>query len=213
MLNLEELIRSIGYVGIAAIVFAENGLLIGFFLPGDSLLFTAGFLASQGYFNISILTTLIFLASVVGVSIGYAFGKRWGRKLFQRPDSRFFKHENLEKAQSFYQKHGGKTIVLARFIPIVRTFAPIVAGIAEMNYAKFMFYNLVGGALWTVSLTLSGYWLGTKVQNVDQYILPIVGIIIILSVLPGIIHLLQKPEQRRGLWNRIAKLIQRKPLP
>lgn len=210
MFDLESLISDIGYIGVTAVVFAENGLLIGFFLPGDSLLFTAGFLASQGYFNIWTLTILLFLASVIGVGVGYWFGKFYGRRLFQREDSRFFKKANLEKAHAFYEKHGAKTIVLARFIPIVRTFAPIVAGIANMNYAVFMTYNLIGGALWAVGLTLLGYWLGGTVEGIDRYIIPVLLVIIILSVLPGIIHMLREPERRRNVWTAIKGLFGRR---
>lgn len=209
MFDLASLVKSAGYLGLTAIVFAENGLLIGFFLPGDSLLFTAGFLASQGFFDITLLTLLLFIASVVGVGVGYWFGKYTGPKLFRRPDSRFFKHENLEKAQAFYHKHGGKTIILARFIPIVRTFAPIVAGIANMHYGRFMLYNLIGGAIWAVGLTLGGYWLGTKVENVDRYLLPIIALIILLSVLPGIVHMLKQPERRRGVWSLVKRIFSR----
>lgn len=206
---LESVIRDIGLVGVTAIVFAENGLLIGFFLPGDSLLFTSGFLASQGYFEIWTLTILVYIASVVGNTVGYAFGSRYGRKLFQRPNSRFFKQENLLKTQAFYEKHGPKTIVLARFIPVVRTFAPIVAGVAGMGYRTFTFYNIVGGAIWAIGLTLLGYWLGSKIEGVDRYLLPIIALIIILSVLPGIMHMLKEPEQRRGLLNTIKRLFRR----
>ncbi len=209
MFDLESIIRSIGYAGVTTIVFAENGLLIGFFLPGDSLLFTAGFLASQGFFDIALLTVLLFIASVVGVGVGYWFGKYTGPKLFKRPDSRFFKHENLEKAHAFYERHGGKTIILARFIPIVRTFAPIVAGIANMHYGKFMLYNVLGGAVWAIGLTLGGYWLGTKVENVDKYLLPIIAVIIFLSVLPGIIHMLKTPERRQGLLKTVRSMFRR----
>ncbi|MBI4092407.1 MAG: VTT domain-containing protein [Candidatus Kerfeldbacteria bacterium] len=211
MFDLASLVKSAGYLGVTAIVFAENGLLIGFFLPGDSLLFTAGFLASQGFFDITLLTVLLFVASVVGVGVGYWFGKYTGPKLFRRPDSRFFKHENLEKAQAFYHKHGGKTIILARFIPIVRTFAPIVAGIANMHYGKFMVYNVVGGAVWAIGLTLGGYWLGTKVENVDRYLLPIIAVIILLSVLPGIVHMLKTPERRHTVWDSVKRFFARRP--
>ncbi|MBI5404701.1 MAG: VTT domain-containing protein [Candidatus Kerfeldbacteria bacterium] len=208
-MSLESVIRDIGLVGVTAIVFAENGLLIGFFLPGDSLLFTSGFLASQGYFEIWTLTILVYVASVVGNTVGYAFGSRYGRKLFQRPNSRFFKQENLLKTQAFYEKHGAKTIVLARFIPVVRTFAPIVAGVAGMGYRTFTFYNIVGGAIWAIGLTLLGYWLGSKIEGVDRYLLPIIALIIILSILPGIMHMLKEPEQRRGLIDRIRRIFRR----
>lgn len=188
------------YVIVVAIVFAESGLLIGFFLPGDSLLFTAGLLASRGVFDIWILAILLFVAAVTGDSVGYAFGHRVGRRLFSRPNSRFFKQENLQRAEHFYEKHGAKTIVLARFIPVVRTFAPIVAGIGKMPYSVFLTYNVLGGALWVGSLTWLGYWLGEKVGNIDKYLLPIIAIIIFLSILPGIIEMLKTPERRRSVF-------------
>ncbi len=209
MPSLETIIRDIGLIGVVAIVFAENGLLVGFFLPGDSLLFTAGFLASQGYFDVTTLTVLVVLASIVGVSVGYAVGQRWGRRLFQRPDSRFFKRENLEKAHAFYERHGGLAVILARFIPVVRTFAPVVAGIAAMRYVAFTLYNVVGGILWAGGLTLAGYWLGTKVEGVDRYLLPIVALIIVLSILPGLVHMLREPERRRSVWTWFRRAVLR----
>ncbi|MFH0828828.1 MAG: DedA family protein [Candidatus Kerfeldbacteria bacterium] len=210
-MNLESLIRAIGYAGVIAIIFAENGLLIGFFLPGDSLLFTAGFLASQHFFSIVPLTILLFLASVVGTQVGYFFGFLYGPRVFNRPNSRFFKKENADKAQAFYEKHGTKTIVLARFVPVVRTFAPIVAGIAKMDWKKFLTFNVIGGAIWAAGLTLAGYWLGTKVTNVDRYLLPIIALIILLSILPGILHMLKTPERRHGVWQSIVGIVRRTP--
>lgn len=203
---LEPIIRSIGYLGVTGIVFAENGLLIGFFLPGDSLLFTAGFLAAQGFFTHWILIGLVIIASIIGTQVGYAFGQRWGRKLFQRPNSRWFKQENLQQAEHFYEKHGGKTIILARFIPIVRTFAPIVAGVAHMPPAKFLAYNMVGGVIWAGGLTLLGYWLGDLIPNIDRYLLPVIAIIIFLSILPGLIHMLKTPERRKSIWQMILSV-------
>lgn len=195
-----------GYVIVSAIVFSESGLLIGFFLPGDSLLFTAGFLASQGFFDIGIMSTLCFIAAVTGDSVGYAFGHRVGRRLFLRPDSRLFKQEYLLRAEAFYEKYGAKTIVLARFVPVVRTFAPIVAGIGKMSYRTFLTYNLIGGAAWALGLTWLGYWVGDLVPNVDRYILPVIAIIIFLSVLPGILELLKTPERRASTWNTIKAI-------
>lgn len=209
MFNLESLIESIGLLGVTAIVFAESGLLIGFFLPGDSLLFTAGFLASQDYFSITWLVILTFLAAVIGDSVGYSFGFRVGRRLFDRPNSRFFKRENLSRAEAFYEKYGAKTIVIARFVPVVRTFAPIVAGMSKMRYPVFLMYNVVGGAIWAVGLTLLGYWLGGLIPNIDRYLLPIIAIIIILSVMPGITEMLKTPERRRSFWS-MAKFWKRK---
>jgi membrane-associated protein len=186
--NLPELIKTVGYIGLFIIVFAESGLLIGFFLPGDSLLFTAGFLASQGYMDISILMVLVFVAAVLGDSFGYAFGRRVGPRIFSRDDSLFFNKENLRLAQEFYAKHGGKAIILARFMPVIRTFAPILAGVGNMHYRTFLSYNIIGGALWALGLSGLGYYLGSKIPNVDHYLLPIIALIIFISILPGAIH-------------------------
>ena len=188
-LNLIDLIKTGGYLGLAFITFAESGLFFGFFLPGDSLLFTAGFLASQGLLKIWILVPLLVLAAISGDSVGFWTGKKFGGWLVQQKDSLFFHKHHLLTAQQFYENHGGKTLVLARFMPAVRTFAPIVAGMAQMHYPTFLTYNIVGGFLWASGMLLLGYFLGSVIPNVDQYLLPIIGTIIILSVLPGAIHL------------------------
>ncbi|OGK22626.1 hypothetical protein A3C24_04285 [Candidatus Roizmanbacteria bacterium RIFCSPHIGHO2_02_FULL_37_24] len=198
-MDLQTLLPTIGYFGIFAIVFAESGLLVGFFLPGDSLLFTAGFLASQGIFNIGLLALGCFIAAVVGDSVGYAFGHKVGRRLFNRKESILFHKDNLIKAENFYEKHGRKTIIVARFLPVVRTFAPIVAGIGKMEYRTFISFNIIGGFLWSVGLTIAGYVLGSVVPNVDKYLLPIIILIIILSVLPQIIHLLKDKDSRKQI--------------
>ena len=191
-MNLETILPTIGYIGIFAIVFAESGLFIGFFLPGDSLLFTAGFLASQEIFDIRILALLCFIAAVTGDSVGYAFGRHIGPRLFTREDSWLFHKKHLAKAQHFYEKHGKKTIVIARFMPIVRTFAPIVAGIGNMHYKTFITYNIVGGFLWGIGVTVAGYFLGKVIPDVDKYLIPIVVVIIIASILPSVIHLIKE---------------------
>ncbi len=180
---------------IFAIVFAESGLLLGFFLPGDSLLFTAGFLASQGFLSLPLLLAGNFIAAVAGDSVGYWFGLRVGRKLFERKNSWFFHQKNLERTEAFYRKHGGKTIILARFLPAIRTFAPIVAGIGSMHYREFVSYNVIGGFLWSVGVTVGGYFLGSIIPDVDKYLLPILAVIILLSVAPTAIHLLQEWRQ------------------
>lgn len=203
--DLLTILPAIGYFGIFAIIFAESGLLIGFFLPGDSLLFTSGFLASQNIYDIKILTLLCFVGAVVGDSVGYAFGHRVGRRLFHRSDSIFFHKDNLMKAEKFYEKHGKKTIVLARFMPVVRTFAPIVAGIGKMEYKTFLSYNIIGGFLWAVGLTWAGYYLGKSIPNVDRYLMPIIIFIIVLSILPQTIHVLKDPSHR----DEIVKFIKR----
>ncbi|HVY55919.1 MAG TPA: DedA family protein [Thermodesulfobacteriota bacterium] len=186
-IDLVELIKWAGYFGIFIIIFAECGVFLGIFLPGDSLLFTAGFLASQGYFNLELLMVICFAGAILGDNFGYAFGRRVGPAIFKKEDSLFFHKKHLERAAQFYEKHGGKTVILARFIPVIRTFAPILAGVGKMNYKVFLLYNLAGGALWAVGLTALGYYLGSTIPGVDRYLFPIVLLIIFISVLPGII--------------------------
>lgn len=204
-MNLEQIIIAIGYFGLLAVIFAESGLLIGVFFPGDSLLFTAGFLASQGVFDIVALMIGCFLAAVLGDNVGYTFGKRVGKKFFTRPNSLFFNQGNLEKTRAFYAKHGGKTIILARFVPGVRTLAPILAGVGDMHYPTFLIYNLIGGFLWAVGLTGLGYSLGSIIPGVDRYILPIIFLIIIISFLPPFIQTWRNLEQRRQLLSIVVK--------
>lgn len=199
--HLQEHIKHLGFLGghlaIWAVIFAESGLLIGFFLPGDSLLFTSGFLASQDVLNIQLLILGAFICAVVGDNVGYATGYKFGRRLFRKEDSWLFHKKHLIKAQKFYDKHGKKTIVLARFMPIVRTFAPIVAGIGSMRYRTFMSYNLIGGFLWTFGITLLGYFLGRVIPDVDKYLLPIVLVIVVVSIAPSIFHLYQERKADR----------------
>jgi membrane-associated protein len=188
---------------IFAIVFAESGLLFGFFLPGDSLLFTAGFLASQGYLDLPLLLIGCFIAAVTGDQVGYWFGHRVGRRLFDREESFLFHRKNIERTEAFYRKHGGKTIVLARFLPAIRTFAPIVAGIGSMRYRDFVFYNIFGALLWAVGVTLAGYFLGSLIPDVDKYLIPIILLIIFVSGLPTLVHLWQDyRHQAFGLVRR-----------
>lgn len=189
--NLINLIKTVGYLGIFGIVFAESGILVGFFLPGDSLLFTAGFLASQGFLNIFLLYIVVFVGAVLGDNVGYAFGKKVGPRIFTKEDSWFFHKDNLLKAANFYKKYGPIAIVLSRFMPFVRTFAPIVAGVGQMEYKIFVFYNIVGGLLWTLVVTSAGYFLGKIIPDVDKYLLPIILGIIIVSVLPPAWHLVK----------------------
>ncbi len=190
--NLIQLIKTVGYLGIFGIVFAESGLFIGFFLPGDSLLFTAGVLASQGYLHIEILLPIIFVGAVLGDNFGYAFGKAVGPRLFKREDSLLFHKKNLIRAQKFYEQYGPMTIVLARYMPVVRTFAPIVAGIGRMDYKIFVFYNIFGGLIWTLSLTLAGYYLTRVIPGIESYISWVVIGIIVASIIPVVVHILKK---------------------
>jgi len=196
--DLIETIRAVGYAGVAFIVFAESGLFFGFFLPGDSMLFTAGLLASQGFFNIYVLATLTGLAAVVGDSVGYWFGTFVGPAIFSREDSRFFKKSNIDKAHAFYDKHGPKAIVLGRFIPIVRTFVPIVAGVAKMEYATFLKYNIIGALIWGVGVTVAGYALGSILPDAEEYLLPIIAVIIATSFIPVLIEYAKKRSVRKN---------------
>lgn len=183
-----ELVQVGGYVGLTLVIFAETGLLVGFFLPGDSLLITAGLFAAKGDLNIWLLCTLLSAAAIIGDAVGYYIGRKTGPLLYNRPDSFFFRKSHLIKAREFYEEHGGKTIILARFIPIIRTFAPTVAGVAEMPYRRFALYNVFGGLLWIWGLGFVGYGLGQAVPDIEEHIhIMIVGVIF-LSILPGIIQ-------------------------
>jgi membrane-associated protein len=204
-MDLVTLIKAAGYLGLFVIIFSESGLLIGFFLPGDSLLFTAGFLASQGFLNIVWLIAITFLGAIVGDSVGYAFGKKIGPRVFSREDSLFFHKDHLDRARRFYERHGGKTIILARFMPVVRTFAPILAGVGKMQYKIFLTYNVIGGALWAIGVTLLGYGLGNTVPNADRYLLPIITLIIALSVIPSLIPFIKNKDERTQLLALIRR--------
>ena len=200
MFDLISLIKTGGYLGIFSIIFAESGLLIGFFLPGDSLLFTAGLLASQDFLNLPLLMFLTLSGAILGDQTGYLFGKKIGYKIFNKENSLLFHKDNLDHAQKFYERHGGKAIILARFMPVVRTFAPILAGVGQMSYKTFLFYNVAGGIIWAAGLTSLGYYLGSIIPNIDHYLLPIIAIIIILSILPSAIHILKNKTHRTRFW-------------
>jgi membrane-associated protein len=205
--DLIEFIKWASIIGVALVVFAESGLLIGFFLPGDSLLFTTGFLISAGFLdvNIHIAVLIIFIAAVIGDSVGYTFGRKLGPRLFRKPDARFFKQEYIKQAQTFYEKHGGKTIIIARFIPIVRTFAPIVAGASKMDYRRFLAFNIIGALLWAAGVTYAGYILGGIFERagieIDTVLLPIIAVIILISVLPPALHILKVKKNRDAIWD------------
>ena len=181
---LYELVRWGGYVALVAIVFTETGLLIGFFLPGDSLLITAGLVAAAGGLDIWLLGGLLSVAAIAGDSVGYAIGYRTGPRIFTRDDSRWFSRMHLVRTREFYERHGGKTIVLARFIPIIRTFAPVVAGVGRMEYRRFLAYNVVGGIGWVTSLTWAGFLLGQAIPDIGRYIHIVIGVVIALSTIP-----------------------------
>lgn len=209
-MGLVDLIIGFGYLGITAVIFAETGLLIGFFLPGDSLLFTAGFLASQGVFDIRLLIVLCAIAAVAGDGVGYAFGSRVGPRIFSRENSLLFHRDHLTLAQRFYERHGPKAVVLARFVPFARTFVPILAGVGRMRYPRFLAYNVVGAGLWAIGIPLIGYYLGRSIPGVDQYLLPIILGIILLSVSPGIIHVLRNREDRTRITLGVRALMRRR---
>lgn len=207
MIDPESIAQAAGYIGIFAVIFAESGLLIGFFLPGDSLLFTVGFFAAQGLFGFSIAPLALgcFIAAVAGDSVGYSFGYRLGPRIFRRPNSLLFSLENVKRAEAFYEKHGGKTIILARFIPVVRTFAPILAGVGRMSYKDFIIFNLVGGFLWAVGLTMLGYGLG-NVVGADRYVELVVLGIVVLSVAPALFHLLRNKQKRQATMSALRRI-------
>lgn len=200
---------TIGYVLLFAIIFSETGLLIGFFLPGDSLLFTAGIIASQGFLDITILCVLLFVAAVLGDSVGYAIGHKFGRKLFTKEDSLFFHKDHLVRAKFFYDKHGGKTIIIARFAPVLRTFAPVVAGMGAMDYKKFLAYNIVGGLLWAVGIPIAGFYLGKTIPDIDKYLLPIIAFIVFISIAPSAFHILKEKENRDKIIHVTKRIIRR----
>jgi membrane-associated protein len=190
-MNPESLIEAFGTLGLFAIVFAESGLLIGFFLPGDSLLFTAGLLASQGTLNLPLVMAGCAAAAVAGDQVGYAIGRRVGPAIFRRPESRLFHKKNADRAKAYFEKNGPRTIILARFMPVIRTFTPVVAGVGQMEYRKFVTFNIVGGVLWGGGVTVAGYLLGETIPDIDKWLLPIILLIVAVSFVPVFLELLK----------------------
>lgn len=205
MEGLLNFITGLGVIAVLLVIYAESGLLVGFFLPGDSLLFTAGFLAQQGIgsfgsINIHLFVLLLWVAAVLGDSTGYTFGYRVGRKLFKRENSRFFKKEYLVEAEKFFERHGPISIVLARFVPIVRTFTPIIAGTSKMRYKTFLTFNVIGGLLWTAAFTYLGYFAGKVLHDAGVNIEVAAIIIILISIAPMVAHALKDPKRRSAIW-------------
>lgn len=194
-IDIIGLVQTFGYLGILAVVYAESGVFFGFFLPGDSLLFTAGLLASQGLLNIWVLVVFVPLAAILGDNFGYWFGAKIGPKLFAREDSLFFHKHHIERTREFYAKYGVKAIVLSRFIPVVRTFTPVLAGVGGMPYKIFMKYNILGGVLWGVGMLLLGFSLGSAVPNIDKYLLPIILVIVVASFIPVVRELIKHRKE------------------
>ena len=191
----------LGYAVLFAIVFAETGLLIGFFLPGDSLLFTVGVVAGAGELNIFLINAILIVAAIVGDATGYLLGRQAGPRVFDRPDSRFFKREHLVRTQHFYEKHGGKTIIYARFVPIVRTFAPFVAGVAGMPYSRFLTFNIFGGVGWVILMTTAGYYLG-GFPIIQRHFEKVVIAIVLISVLPVAFEVLKSRRTQPATADR-----------
>jgi membrane-associated protein len=188
LLNPTALIKDFGYLGIFLTLFFESGIPFGFILPGDSLLFTAGLLASQHYMEIAPLIFICVAAAILGNNIGYYTGKRFGRRIFKNEKSFWFSPKRLDEAETFFEKEGPISLVLARFIPAARTFVPIAAGAAKMRYKTFLLFNALGGIIWGVSLPILGYTLGKTVPNIDKYLLPVIFVIIVLSAIPAVLH-------------------------
>ncbi|MBZ5495413.1 MAG: VTT domain-containing protein [Acidobacteriia bacterium] len=197
--DVQGLIQWGGTVLVCIIIFSETGLFVGFFLPGDSLLVTAGIFAAMGHLNLPLLLTTVSLCAIAGDQVGYWIGRRAGATLYRREDSFFFRRKHLQRAHDFYEKYGGKTIVLARFVPIVRTFAPAVAGAANMKYRRFVTYNVVGGVLWVWSMLLAGFFLSSAIPDVDRHIHMVIVIVVFLSVLPAVIEVLRNRGRKRAV--------------
>ena len=198
LLDVKELVRWAGYPGLAAIIFSETGLLVGFFLPGDSLLVTAGLFAAAGYFDVKLLIGLLIIAAIAGNASGYAIGRKGGHALYAREETRFFKKRYLLKTKEFYEHYGPITIVLAQLMPFARTFAPVVAGIAEMKYTRFASFNVIGAVGWITTMILVGYFLGANIPNIDKNIQYVIVAVVFISILPGIIKYAQiKLRERR----------------
>lgn len=206
-LSIDKWILGGGLLAIGGTVFAESGLLIGFFLPGDTLLFGAGILAAQGVFSLPLLIFVVITAAILGDNVGYSIGRRTGKRLLDKKESILFKPERVELAEKFYQQHGGKTIILARFVPVVRTFAPMVAGMSKMPREKFMIYNITGGILWGGGVTLAGYYLGKQLPWLENFITPVILVIIFGSVGVALFHLLKEKETRDLVIARIKRAI------
>lgn len=193
-LDPKFIIETLGLIGIFAIIFAESGLFFGFFLPGDSLLFTAGLLVSQDLLSLYPLLIGSIICAILGDSVGYAFGRKIGPKIFTKEDSLIWNKNHIEKSHKFFEKYGRKSIILARFMPIVRTFTPILAGVGTMEYKTFLRYNIIGGLLWVLGLTLLGFFFGKIIPDPDKYLLPVIILIVIVSILPGVIEFIKNKK-------------------
>ncbi|HUA13055.1 MAG TPA: VTT domain-containing protein [Candidatus Sulfotelmatobacter sp.] len=202
MFNVEHIITAGGVLLVGAMIFAESGMFMGFFFPGDTLLIGAGVLASTGKLNLALLIVVVSIAAIAGDNTGYHIGKRWGRKLFSKPDSPVFRREYVNRAETFYEKHGNKTMLIAHFIPVIRTFTPPVAGVANMRYPQFVLFDAIGDIAWAVIVTLVGYWFGKKIPNLDHYILFAVFAVVVITLAPTIYHLSKAYLETRRLKSK-----------
>lgn len=204
----EKIVQTGGALLVGGIIFAESALLIGILLPGgDTLLFVTGFLAAQGHLQIHGLILAIIVGAILGDNVGYTIGRRAGPRLFRKDDGLFFRRDHIQRAESFYANHGGKTVTLARFVPIVRTFAPMIAGVGKMDRKRFMFYNVLGAVVWGVSIPMLGYLLGSRIPNLDSYLGPILIIAFILAFIPPLVPILRDPRSRKILFDLIEKRV------
>ena len=209
-IDVTSLIQSGGLLAIALIVYAESGMMVGFFLPGDTLLLSAGVLAVGGQFSIELAIVVIALAAVLGDNTGYVLGRTMGKRLFTKKDGIIFRQAYVQRAEKFYEKHGAKTLLVAHYVPIVRSFAPLVAGVGKMNRAHFFMYDAIGASSWAVLITLIGYWFGSRIPNLDTYIPIVMLVVVTLSFGPVVWHIIRDPIARRGLRDRLATLLRRK---
>lgn len=205
-MDVHQIIVSGGILAIAVIVFAESGMMLGFFLPGDTLLLAAGVFAAQGKLSIGLCIAAIAVAAILGDNTGYTIGRVMGPRLFKKKDGILFRHEYVERTEKFYEKYGAKTMLLAHFIPIVRSFAPFVAGVGKMSRGKFFIYDAIGDIVWAALITLLGYWFGSRIPNIDSYVLPTVLAVMVLSFTPVLWHLFGDPVARKRLFAKIRRM-------
>lgn len=198
MFDVSHIIQAGGLLLIAAIIFAESGMFVGFFFPGDTLLLTAGVFAAQGKLSLASVITVVAIAAIAGDNTGYHIGKRYGRRLFRKPDGLIFRQEYVQRAEKFYERFGSRTMLVAHFVPVVRTFVPPVAGVAKMNYPKFVLFDAIGDIAWAVIVTLIGYWFGTKIPNLDQYIVLAVVAVIFITLGPTLYHVIKALLEKRS---------------
>lgn len=205
MLDTTTIIQSGGLLLIALVIFAESGMMVGFFFPGDTLLFSAGIFAAQGTLPLIPTLLIVSIAAIMGDNIGYQIGRSFGPRLFRKKDGLIFRHDYIMKAEKFYETYGAKTMLVAHFVPIVRTFAPVVAGAARMDRSKFMFFDAIGDTAWAISIIMGGYWLGSKIPGIEHYVEPVLLLVIATTLLPTMYHALKDPKIRSAIKSKLTK--------